>query len=525
MKLYLIFLLLIIPTALSQEITFFKQEYSPGETAQLKININIDLIQDLKNSQINILDSNNNRIPIQINLVKINKNLYLSYFNTPITPGEYKFHIKDLIYRENNILKTKTYTKNFIITQKKYEIIQIQPGALAYFQGDPTYKAIRITNLETSLISIPLFQTEEIIPTISLLQIPGRSSKTFYLRTIPEDIKNTGIFLFNLGNYEIPIYLTKPILVPKPPQEPTTNERDTIEPPQETPPSPEIPPEEPAPEPESPEECIPSWQCTSWSTCNTLTKIQTRNCVDINNCNARCYSLGCIEFQLCEIKITIPEETPQNKTIEQNRSITYELKKEIVFFSDSNNPQITVNSLINEEVPEKRELKGPLYIKNTGDTDLINLKITLIGNLDKIIRINITKIDLLKKGETIKQFIWINENKDPELDEYQGSMLIESEDFSTEFPIFLLISRKEIIEPSEETLFIEERTEKIDLEDFPTIEPEPIKEKELIEIIPPYKGIAGVLLLILLILIYYIFKRPSRKKTEFKELISKIEKK
>lgn len=514
MKLYLIFLLLIIPIVLSQEITFFKEEYSPGETAQLKINLDINLIQDLKNSQINIIDSSNNIIPIQINLLKINNNLYLSYFNTPITPGIYKFHIKDLTYRENNILKIKTRTQNFLIAPKKYEIIRIQPGAVAYFQGDLTYKAIRITNLETSPISIPLSQTEEIIPTISLLQIPGRTSKTFYLRTLPKNIENTGIFLYNLGvNYKIPVYLTKQETKVSPEAPKDNQDTTTIEPTENITQNITQPPIG----------CTPLWQCTSWSICNSITNTQTRSCSDSNNCNQRCYSLNCLEFQLCELNITTPKETPENQTVEQNISEIPELKKEIVFFSDLNNPQIRANSLINEEVPEKRELKGPLYIKNTGNSDIINLRITLTGNLDKIIRINVTNIPLFKKDETIKQFIWINEDKNPDLDEYQGSMLIESENFSIEFPIFLLISRKEVIEQSEETLFIEERTETIEIEDFPAIEP--IIEKEPIEIIPPYKEIAVVLVTILVIIIYLVFKKPSTKKTKFKEFISKIEKK
>jgi len=66
MKLYLVFffIFLLSPIVLSQEITFFKEEYTPGETTQLKINLDIDLIQDLSNFQIKITDFNNNQIPI-----------------------------------------------------------------------------------------------------------------------------------------------------------------------------------------------------------------------------------------------------------------------------------------------------------------------------------------------------------------------------------------------------------------------------------------------------------------------------
>jgi len=608
MKLFLVFLLLIIPAVLSQEISFFKEQYIPGETAQLKINLDVDLIQDLKNSQISILDLNDNIISVQPNLVNINKNSYLVYFNIPLTlaEGEYKLLINGITYRENSILKTENYIQNFIVQKKDYELIRIQPGAISYLFGDQTYKAVRVTNLETSLISIPLLGTEEIIPTISMLQIPGRSSKTFYLRVIPENIKATGIYLFSLGNnYLIPLYLAIP---PKEGCSPNwqcsvwsscvdelqtrecidlnscgsesnrpseqqecevicnpnwqcsgwtscSNGRETrgcvdinscgVE---------ENKPSElqecglicvenwecagwaecvngvqtrncndlnscgsesnrPSEQQECEVICNPNWQCSVWSSC--VDELQTRECLDLNNCNVECEE--CDEIQDCEIDLILETEEV-NKT----------LKKEIVFFSDINNPRVTVNSLINENVLEDKELKGPLYIKNIGETDLSNLKISLTGNLDKIVRINITQIDLLKKGEIINQFLWINENKNPVLDEYQGSMLIESANFSMEFPIILLISRGEIeqdLEESEETLFIEDRSEKVDLvineEDKTLLE----EEKKLIKIVPPYKALATILLIILLILLYFIFKGSSRKKTSFRELVSKVEKK
>jgi len=110
---YFIVFLLFLPISIAQqEINFFKETHSQGETAQLQISLNLDLIDDISSSQLEVL-SNNNKIAIPIFLVKIDMNNYLSYFNIPLDleDNNYTFRIKDVRYKEEGILKTKDIEK------------------------------------------------------------------------------------------------------------------------------------------------------------------------------------------------------------------------------------------------------------------------------------------------------------------------------------------------------------------------------------------------------------------------------
>ena len=613
MRLFIVLIVLIglIPCAIAQEINFFKEEYGQGETVQGEIILPIDIVQELKNTQLHIISQENQEVPLQINLLIVNKNHYFFYYDLPltVTEEEYTLKIRDISYRENGILKTRSYEKKFDIVTQQYEKIQITPGIASYLPGETTYKAIRVSNQEDHAITLSLYETQEIIPTLNILQIPGKSSKTFYLRIVQENIQTTGIVFFKLGSYYyIPVYLTKPVSedclsfwqcspwssCENKFQKRTCNDlnncKTIINKPQEQQsceiictPSWQCSPwsacntgtqtricndtnncnqEETKPiEQKScnscnenwqcspwsscenkfqkrtcndlnncktiinkPQEqqsceiiCTPSWQCSPWSACNTGT--QTRICNDTNNCNEVCITEECKELQLCQIKRReVINDTSKNILSESQE------KKEVIFFSDINNQQITVNSLINEKIPEKKELKGQLFIKNTGK-DLINLKIYLTGNLNEIVKINITNSSIFKQDEIITQFLWINSEKNPQVDEYQGAMILTAENFSEEFPIFLVISHESQRKETEEPLFIEQRTETIEQEHSTQEQKSMIeRENKPVKIEIPYKEIAGTLFVIFIFLVYFIIKKPSQNKRKFSDFISKLEK-
>ena len=174
---YFVLFILIVPIVVAQEINFFKTEYSPGETAQGEIITNLNTVEDIASAQIEILDSFGNDQPVLVNIIKINDNYYLFYFDTLKTQlGTYNLEIGDILYLENNILKTASFERQFSLTQKNYNLISLQPGAV-YFSPDDAFQAIRVSNLENYAISLELESNELIIPSINLLQIPGLSSK------------------------------------------------------------------------------------------------------------------------------------------------------------------------------------------------------------------------------------------------------------------------------------------------------------------------------------------------------------
>ena len=63
-KFLIIFLLIYLIQIVSaqEEINFFKSSYSPGETAQLEIKFDLNLVLDINNLQLEIKD-NNQKLP------------------------------------------------------------------------------------------------------------------------------------------------------------------------------------------------------------------------------------------------------------------------------------------------------------------------------------------------------------------------------------------------------------------------------------------------------------------------------
>ena len=171
---YYFLLILLIPFAIAQEINFFKPEYTPGETVQGEVINNLNIVGEITNGQIQILDNLGNKQPILVNIIKVDDGYYLFYFDTSIAQsGPYTLNIKDILYLENNILKTTSFEKQFSINQKDYNLLSLQPGAVYFKSDENVFQAIRVSNLESYAVSLVLESTDLIIPSINPLQIPG----------------------------------------------------------------------------------------------------------------------------------------------------------------------------------------------------------------------------------------------------------------------------------------------------------------------------------------------------------------
>jgi len=558
--LLLLILLLLFPV----QANFFKESYSPGETVQLEIEIDLDIVGDLESRQASILNSIGEELRVQVKLLKIEKDHYLAYFDLPgnTEVGSYTFQINNIRYMENGQLKFTDIAREFSVELNDYDRIRILPGAALYREGEATFLKFRISNLEERAVSFMLSSTTILTPTVNLLQIPGRSIKTFYILINPSKIISSGIELFEFEDYVIPFYLDKASCTPdwrcsdwgscvngfvtrscsdvnncgevcsgdlcKEERECEVcnpnwecvdygecqddvrdcddvadvngcgegyfgdySEFDTI----------------------ACNVCVSEWRCNSWGEC--VDGDEKRDCVDVNNCGEVCSGDLCKEERECEVLVTDSGEIFS-----------------IVFFDDINNPEVTINSLVNPELNEKQDLSGRLYIKNTGNAKLTNIRFQLTGNLNDIVKIGIVAADELDIEEVMSQTINVNENKNPRQDEYRGELIFSSTQLSESFSMIFVIEREKVISDDlagrdKETLFTEEIVPLSEDEiEFPF---QDVRQDEVPMVVPkkelPYRVIVSILVIVLVIIIYFIIKKSTKRKISFKDYISKIEKK
>jgi len=93
--------------------------------------------------------------------------------------------------------------------------------------------------------------------------------------------------------------------------------------------------------------------------------------------------------------------------------------------------------------PEEISKKGTIKIKNFGDENVSNIIFSLTGNLDEIVEINITKIDLIEPGEIVKQYIWINKEGDATEGEYSGNLVLTYGKGSDSWPMTIIVEAKD----------------------------------------------------------------------------------
>jgi hypothetical protein len=170
---------------------------------------------------------------------------------------------------------------------------------------------------------------------------------------------------------------------------------------------------------------------------------------------------------------------------------------------------------ITKEIQESIPIIDSIIFKNALNITLNNLKISLTGNLEDIINLGSTEVEVLVPNEEKKLDITVNENRILLEEFYSGDLLISSENYTFKLPIdFKVVEKAE--EP--EVLTVEETTEELpeEPEVNKTITPEVVEEK-----------LAGkwiyliVLITILIIFAYISLRKPKAKKTSFKDFIKK----
>ena len=173
-----------------------------------------------------------------------------------------------------------------------------------------------------------------------------------------------------------------------------------------------------------------------------------------------------------------------------------------------------------------QSISGPIEFKNNLNRN-INVKFYLTGDLDKIIKINITQMKL-KPNEVNSQYLFINEDKNAK-GVYLGELVLEAEGSKEEFTIELdFIEEVNDIETADTEEVEEDSLGDIQNEDFsselgigiinlssPQTQPEKNKSSYLFSIL------LIIVILLLLLVIFYLSKVKRPPKT-FKDYTSSI---
>ncbi len=126
----LIFSLVSIVNAEDVSFSFYKNSYSSFETVQTNVSIsNITLTKDLDVSNIVLLRNDNSSISIAKNIVKVDKNLYVLYFDLPnLSDGQYTLGLINVNYLKEGSSKIGKFYSPFNIDFSLTQVISIRPA-------------------------------------------------------------------------------------------------------------------------------------------------------------------------------------------------------------------------------------------------------------------------------------------------------------------------------------------------------------------------------------------------------------
>lgn len=200
-------------------------------------------------------------------------------------------------------------------------------------------------------------------------------------------------------------------------------------------------------------------------------------------------------------------------------------KNEIfVILTPPSNSIIFLNSSLGDKFPKEinidanKTIYNPLYIKNNWNFPLSNISFILTGDLKEILILGKSNFDEIKANEILEQMVIINENKNLSKNNYKGAIVVASKEGTISYlNLDFNIVKEESNSIKNETKFID-----IIYYNFSNVNQSSNKVKE------EKKGNAFIkiflVLLILTIIIYFIFKRKIKKEETFGEHFYKFKK-
>jgi len=187
------------------------------------------------------------------------------------------------------------------------------------------------------------------------------------------------------------------------------------------------------------------------------------------------------------------------------------------------------NDLIQLDISKNDSFQGYLVLKNDLDYPLNDIKFNLTGNLDKIVRLNITYLEKIGANSSIKQLLYISKLKESNSTLYKGTVLATSfEGYFAVMPIEISIKKegllefgkktiKQIVSDEEETIY--NKNEILDFSIKKTYTNQPDVKK-------PSRLPLLLFLIIIGIAIFFFYKLMTKKRPRtFDEYVSSLPKK
>jgi hypothetical protein len=149
------------------DITFQREIYAARETVQAEIKLNVELEENIKATDIRLLNSTFGRIDyVSPFIVQFTDDYYYLYFNLPrLEEGNYTFQVLNLIYKKSGTYVKENQTETLTIENTSDRpIITISPGAIKVtdLETRDTFKFF-IDNIENKEVNINLSKTLDFI--------------------------------------------------------------------------------------------------------------------------------------------------------------------------------------------------------------------------------------------------------------------------------------------------------------------------------------------------------------------------
>ncbi len=136
----LLFLITLINLANAESnFNILKASYNSGETLQAELNLSVNPVNEITQSNFVLTNQNNETIPIPLFLEKTSNKYYFTYFNLPnLEPGIYNFEARDVRYidEEDSLLKQLYFKKQFNLLNNTLDStsVSIYPGIILFNQ-------------------------------------------------------------------------------------------------------------------------------------------------------------------------------------------------------------------------------------------------------------------------------------------------------------------------------------------------------------------------------------------------------
>jgi len=192
--------------------------------------------------------------------------------------------------------------------------------------------------------------------------------------------------------------------------------------------------------------------------------------------------------QFFKIPIWIFHDVDDTLPVEENDTYVDEAK--IEFVMDVSEFDVSLS--------ENEDLSGYVTVKNTG-SDLSEVAFSLTGNLGEVIDLQTENLDEFNSGESFKEYLYVNQRKSTALGVYEGTLKVEYELTSVEFPIMVEITEND---PGE---VVSNGTG-----NGGDIDPSDDDEKGI-----SIWWIILVIILLALVAIYLTYRKKTKKKTDF----------